>query len=96
MSDGKESACNAEDVFDPQVGKIPWKRKQQPTPVFLAGKYYGQRSLLEQQSMGFQRVGYNLVTKQQRKSCDLRVHKFMLKQANGANGHGSPSKSVSA
>ena len=25
--------------------EIPWRRKWQPTPVFLPGKYYGQRSL---------------------------------------------------
>ena len=31
--------------FNPWVGKIPWKRKWQPTPVFLPGKSYGQRSL---------------------------------------------------
>ena len=24
--------------FDPWVGKIPWRRKRQPTPVFLAGE----------------------------------------------------------
>ena len=29
----------------PKVGKIPWRRKWQPTPVFLTGKSYGQRSL---------------------------------------------------
>ena len=27
------------------VGKIPWKRKWQPTPVLLPGKSHGQRSL---------------------------------------------------
>ena len=27
------------------VGKIPWRRKWQPTPVFLPGKSHGQRSL---------------------------------------------------
>ena len=27
------------------VGKIPWSRKWQPTPVFLPGKFHGQRSL---------------------------------------------------
>jgi len=27
------------------VGKIPWRRKWQPTPVFLPGEAYGQRSL---------------------------------------------------
>ena len=31
--------------FDPWVGKIPWRRKQQPTPVFLPGKSHGQRRL---------------------------------------------------
>ena len=29
----------------PWVGKIPWRRKRQPTPVFLPGKCHGQRSL---------------------------------------------------
>ena len=32
-------------IFDPWVGKIPWRRKWQPTPVFLPGKSCGQRSL---------------------------------------------------
>ena len=32
-------------MFSSWVGKIPWRRKQQPTPVFLAGKSHGQRSL---------------------------------------------------
>ena len=31
--------------FDPWVGKILWRRKQQPTPVFLPGESHGQRSL---------------------------------------------------
>ena len=31
--------------FDPWVGKIPWRRAWQPTPVFLPGKSHGQRSL---------------------------------------------------
>ena len=31
--------------FDPWVGKIPWSRKWQPTPVFLRGKFHGERSL---------------------------------------------------
>ena len=30
--------------FNPWVKKIPWSRKWQPTPVFLPGKFYGQRS----------------------------------------------------
>ena len=32
-------------MFDPWVGKIPWSRKWQPTPVFLPGELHGQRSL---------------------------------------------------
>ena len=32
--------------FDPRVGKIPWRRAQQPTPVFLPGESHGQRSLM--------------------------------------------------
>ena len=31
--------------FYPWVGKIPWRRKWQPTSVFLPGKSHGQRSL---------------------------------------------------
>ena len=31
--------------FDPWFRKIPWRRKWQPTPVFLPGKSHGQRSL---------------------------------------------------
>ena len=32
--------------FDPWVGKIPWRRKWQSTPVLLPGKSHGQRSLV--------------------------------------------------
>ena len=32
--------------FDPWVGKIPWRRKWQPTPVFLPGESHGWRSLV--------------------------------------------------
>ena len=31
--------------FNPWVGKIPWRRKWQPAPVFLPGESHGQRSL---------------------------------------------------
>ena len=31
--------------FDPWVRKIPCRRKWQPTPVFLPGKFHGQRRL---------------------------------------------------
>ena len=35
--------------FDPWVRKMPWSRKQQPTPVFwkiMLGKFHGQRNLV--------------------------------------------------
>ena len=31
--------------FDPSMGKIPWRRKWPPTPIFLLRKSHGQRSL---------------------------------------------------
>ena len=33
--------------FDSWVGKIPWRRKWHPTPVFLPGESHGQRSLAD-------------------------------------------------
>ena len=32
--------------FNPWAGKIPWRRKWPPTPVFLPGESQGQRSLV--------------------------------------------------
>ena len=31
--------------FDPWVGKIPWRRAWQPTPVFSPGEFHRQRNL---------------------------------------------------
>ena len=31
--------------FDPWVRKIPWRKKWQPTPLFLPGKFHGQKNL---------------------------------------------------
>ena len=53
-SDSKASAYNAGDLgsipgSNPWVGMISWRRKWQPTPVFLPGiswKSHGQRSLI--------------------------------------------------
>ena len=33
--------------FNPQVRKIPWSRKWQPSAVFLPGKFLGQGSLVD-------------------------------------------------
>ena len=38
------------------IGKIFWRRNGQPTPVFLPGKFYGQRSLWRAAVCGSQRV----------------------------------------
>ena len=43
---GKESTCNVGDMgLIPWVGKIPWRRKWQPTAEFLPEKSHGQRTL---------------------------------------------------
>ena len=46
---GKEPTCqwrrHKRPGFDPWVGKIPWRRKWQCAPVFLPGKFHGQKSL---------------------------------------------------
>ena len=41
----KNLPANAGDRFDSRVRKIHWSRKRSPTPVFLPGKFHGQRSL---------------------------------------------------
>ena len=40
-------------MVDPWVGKIPWRRKWQPTPVFLPGESHGQRSLVGYSPWGY-------------------------------------------
>ena len=43
---GKQPTCQCSRLwFDPWVRKIPWRKKWQPTPVFLPGKSHGQKSL---------------------------------------------------
>ena len=48
---GKEFACQHRRCkrwgFNPWVRKNPWSRKWQPIPVFLPGKFYGQRNLVD-------------------------------------------------
>ena len=41
----------------PGLGRFSWRRKWQPTPVFLPGKFHGQKPG-GLQSMGVQRVGH--------------------------------------
>ena len=63
--------------FNSLVGKIPWRRKWQPTPVFLPGESHGQRSLagyspwwlsgslVSYSPWGWKRVRHDLATKEQ-------------------------------
>ena len=42
----KRLSTMRETGFDPQVGKMPWRREWQSTPVLLPGESHGQRSLV--------------------------------------------------
>ena len=43
----KNQSAALESWVDRWIGKIPWKRKWQPTPVFLPEKSHGQKSLMD-------------------------------------------------
>ena len=53
---GKESSCQRRKPkrhrFSPWIEKIPWRREQEFTPVFLPAKSHGQRSLVGYSSWG--------------------------------------------
>ena len=72
----KESTYQARRCrFNPQSGKIPWRRKWQPIPVFLPGNFHGQngqRSLASYSPRGVKRVGYDLTTTV--KTCGASFH----------------------
>ena len=59
----KESAYDMEDAecprFDPWVGKIPWRRAWQSTPVLLPGESPWTEEPGRLQSLGSQRVGHS-------------------------------------
>ena len=50
----KNPPANARDIrnVNPWVGKIPWKRAWQPTPVFLSGESHGERNLAGYNPLG--------------------------------------------
>ena len=60
---GEESACKARDGSNPWSGKFPWRRKWQPTPVFLPREPHGQygktkNMILEDEPLGSEGVWY--------------------------------------
>ena len=62
----KESACLCRRLwFDPWVRKTPQRRRWQPMPVFLPGKFHGQKNRTGYSLWGCNRVGHDIVTKQQ-------------------------------
>ena len=60
----KESTCQWRRRFDlpRRLGEILWDSKWQPTPVFLPGKFHGQRSLVGYCPWGRKRAGHDWVT----------------------------------
>ena len=75
---GKESACQCKRLrFDSWVRKIPWRRKQQPTPVFLLGNPMD-RGAWRDTVQGLQRLGHNLVTKQQQEAYIQKICKLWI------------------
>ena len=73
----KESTCQCKGRrFHPWVRMIPWSRKWQPTPVFLPGKYRGQRSLAGYSPWDHKRGRFNIVTK-------LQILKFNVGKQKG-------------
>ena len=60
---GEEPTCQCrKHGFNPWVKKILWRRKWQPTPIFLPGKSYGQRSLAGYSPWGHKGVVHDLAT----------------------------------
>ena len=61
--------------FDPWVGEIPWKRKKQPTPVFLPTESHRQRSL----------AGYS---PEDHKELDITEHRYLVYIGRWINAYG--------
>ena len=52
----KNSPTIQETEFNTWIGKIPWRRKWQPTPLFLFEKSHGQKNLESYAFKKLQRV----------------------------------------
>ena len=69
----KNPPASAGDVKDlgsiPGIGKVPWRRKWQPTLVFLPGKSHGQRSVA-----GYSSWSHKALSTTERAFVQVRVH----------------------
>ena len=86
---GREPACHCRRYkrcgFHPWVGKMLWRRKWQPTPVFLPGKIPWTEELGRLQSMGWPRVGHDRMTE----CMCAHTHKHTHKHTHARNEEGA-------
>ena len=79
---GKEPACSCRRHkrlgFNSWVGKIPWRRAWQPTPVLLPGESHGQRSLAGYSPQGHKELDTTEAT-QHAHSLILQIHQWGYK-----------------
>ena len=74
---GKESIYQCRrHGFDPWVGKIPWRRKWQPTPVFLLRKSHGQKNRVGYSSWGCRELD---TTEHACTNSEFKLEKLILK-----------------
>ena len=64
--------------FNPQLGRIPWRRAQQPTPVFLHGESQGQKSLADYSPWGHKECDTTEQTFISLHSCFIMLCYFLL------------------
>ena len=77
---GKESTCDAGDAgFNPWIRKILWRRKWQPTPVYLPREFHGQRRLVGYSPCGHKEWRHDLGNEQQQQRNELKPLRDMKK-----------------
>ena len=64
--------------FDPWVGKTPWRRTWQPTPVFLPRESHGQRSLAGYNAQGHKELDTTEVTQQS--NSKVTIYKIFMQR----------------
>ena len=90
--------------FDLWVGKIPLRRKWQPTPIFLLGRSHGQRNLVGCSPWGHKELDATEVTWQQQRwsirprclSSEIQIGLPNIKEYRYTPGHSSPWFAISS